>query len=792
MKFPETWLRSLVDIAVDRDALVHRLTMSGLEVESVEAVGAALDGVVVAEIVACEKHPNADKLRVCEVSIGSGKLQIVCGAPNARVGLKAPLAKVGAKLPNGIEIKKASLRGVESNGMLCSAKELGIDADASGLMELPADAPVGESLAKYLGLPDASIELKLTPNRPDCLSVHGLARDVGALFASSFHPSEIRSQPTSTDTKRAIRLDAGADCPRYLGRVIEGIDPTAKTPLWMAERLRRSGSRPISAVVDVTNYVMLELGQPLHAFDNAKVAGDVIVRRARNGEQLKLLDGSEHDLTEKFLVIADEKKALALGGVMGGFDSRVTDETRDVFLESAHFAPPAIMGRARELALSSDAAHRFERGVDPDLPRSAIERATELLVAIAGGKAGPVVEASREENLPTRKPVVLRRDRLRRVLDIEIADAEVERILTALGMKIERTADGWRVAPPSWRFDIAIEEDLIEEVIRVHGYERVPSRAPRGSLVVPAMPEAKLGASAFRAQLAARDYVEAVCFAFLDARTLKQWKLDEGAVPLANPLSAELGVMRTSLLPGLVSALIANRRRQQERVRLFEIGNVFAAGKDAPVETARIAGVAVGTAFAEQWGETPRRPLDFFDLKGDVESMLALTRSAHEFRWEPGGPEWLHPGQSATVFRGERRVGSAGALHPDLVRTLDIGADVFAFELDLDPVSGRPLPSAVPVSRFPSLRRDISFEVAEDVPYARIEALIRDAVGENLSHIVLFDRYAGPNLGTNVKSLATGLILQDRYRTLTDQDADRCRALAVAALEAGCNAKLRG
>jgi phenylalanyl-tRNA synthetase beta chain len=792
MKFPETWLRSLVDIAVDRDALVHRLTMSGLEVESVEAVGAALDGVVVAEIVACEKHPNADKLRVCEVSIGSGKLQIVCGAPNARVGLKAPLAKVGAKLPNGIEIKKASLRGVESNGMLCSAKELGIDADASGLMELPADAPVGESLAKYLGLPDASIELKLTPNRPDCLSVHGLARDVGALFASSFHPSEIRSQPTSTDTKRAIRLDAGADCPRYLGRVIEGIDPTAKTPLWMAERLRRSGSRPISAVVDVTNYVMLELGQPLHAFDNAKVAGDVIVRRARNGEQLKLLDGSEHDLTEKFLVIADEKKALALGGVMGGFDSRVTDETRDVFLESAHFAPPAIMGRARELALSSDAAHRFERGVDPDLPRSAIERATELLVAIAGGKAGPVVEASREENLPTRKPVVLRRDRLRRVLDIEIADAEVERILTALGMKIERTADGWRVAPPSWRFDIAIEEDLIEEVIRVHGYERVPSRAPRGSLVVPAMPEAKLGASAFRAQLAARDYVEAVCFAFLDARTLKQWKLDEGAVPLANPLSAELGVMRTSLLPGLVSALIANRRRQQERVRLFEIGNVFAAGKDAPVETARIAGVAVGTAFAEQWGETPRRPLDFFDLKGDVESMLALTRSAHEFRWEPGDPQWLHPGQSATVFRGERRVGSAGALHPDLVRTLDIGADVFAFELDLDPVSGRPLPSAVPVSRFPSLRRDISFEVAEDVPYARIEALIRDAVGENLSHIVLFDRYAGPNLGTNVKSLATGLILQDRYRTLTDQDADRCRALAVAALEAGCNAKLRG
>jgi phenylalanyl-tRNA synthetase beta chain len=792
MKFSENWLRSLVNVAADRDALVHRLTMAGLEVEGVEPVGAALDGVVVAEIVGCEKHPNADKLRVCQVAAGDATLQIVCGAPNARVGLKAPLARIGAKLPNGIEIRQAALRGVESNGMLCSAKELGIDADASGLMELPADAPVGETLENYLGLPDASIELKLTPNRPDCLSVHGLARDVGALFGSVFHPPKIEPQPSAIETKRAIRLDAGADCPRYLGRVIEGIDATAKTPLWMAERLRRSGLRPISAVVDVTNYVMIELGQPLHAFDNAKVAGAVIVRRANEGEKLKLLDGSEHALAEKFLVIADEKHALALGGVMGGFDSRVTDDTRDVFLESAHFAPPVIMGRSRELALSSDAAHRFERGVDPELPRKAIERATELLIAIAGGKAGLVVEAVRENDLPKRNPVSLRRDRLRRVLDIEIADAEIERILSALGMHVERTADGWRAVPPSWRFDIEIEEDLIEEVVRVHGYERVPTRAPRGSLVVPPMPEARLRAAALRTQLTARDYVEAVCFAFLDAKVLKQWKLDEGAVELANPLSAELGVMRTSLLPGLVSALTANRRRQQERVRLFEVGNVFRSGKDMPVETARIAGVAAGPVFAEQWGETPRRAVDFFDLKGDVESMLALTQSAHEFRWETAGEPWLHPGQSAAVFRRDRRVGWVGALHPDLVKALDAGSDIYVFELDLDPISERPLPNAVPVSRFPSLRRDISFEVAEEVPYARIESLIRDAVGENLSHIVLFDRYAGPNPGTNFKSLAIGLILQDRYRTLTDQDADRCRALAVAALEAGCNAKLRG
>jgi len=792
MKFSENWLRQLVDIDADRDTLVHRLTMSGLEVEGVEPLGAALDGVVVAEIVGCEKHPNADKLRVCAVAAGGEKIQIVCGAPNARVGLKAPLAKIGAKLPNGIEIKQAALRGVDSRGMLCSAKELGIDADASGLMELPADAPVGESLARYLGLPDASIELKLTPNRPDCLSVHGLARDVGALFAAPFHPPEIKPQPDAIETKRTIRLDAGADCPRFVGRVIEGIDPGAKSPLWLVERLRRSGLRSISAVVDITNYVMLELGQPLHAFDNAKVFGTVVVRRARNGEKLKLLDGSEHALTDRFLVVADDNGASALGGVMGGWDSRVTDATHDVFFEAAHWAPPIIMGRSRELALHSDAAHRFERGVDPELPRKAIERATGLLVAIAGGKAGPVVETVRADDLPKRPPVSLRRDRLARVLDIEVTDVEVERILSALGMKLERTADGWRATPPSWRFDIEIEEDLIEEVARVHGYERVPTRAPRGELRVPPMPEGRLGAAAFRAQLAARDYVEAVCFAFLDAATLKQWHLDAGAVPLANPLSAELGVMRTSLLPGLVAALVANRRRQQERVRLFELGNVFAAGNGAPVETARIAGVAVGTVFAEQWGETPRRPVDFFDVKGDVESMLALTQSAHAFRWAPSDAPWLHPGQSAAVFRGERRIGYVGALHPDLAKTLDTGADVYVFELDFDAIAPRPLPSAVAVSKFPSLRRDISFELPETVPYAQVEALIRDAVGENLADIVLFDRYAGPNLGTDIKSLAIGLILQDRYRTLTDQDADRCRALAVAALEAGCNAKLRG
>ena len=792
MKFSENWLREVVEIPVDRDALMHRLTMAGLEVEGVEALGGGLDGVVVGEIVACAPHPNADKLRVCEVAADGAPLTIVCGAPNARVGLKAPLATIGTTMPNGIVIKKAALRGVESNGMLCSAKELGIDADASGLMELPADAPAGMPLARYLGLPDASIEIKLTPNRPDCLSVHGLARDAAALFGSALRAPAAAAVATASASARAVRLEAGADCPRYIGRVIEGIDATAKSPLWLAERLRRSGLRPISAIVDVTNYVMLELGQPLHAFDNDALDGAVVVRRARPGESLKLLDGNEHTLSDDFLVIADDAKPLALAGLMGGYDSRVTDATRNVFLESAHFAPAAIAGRARKLGMHTDASHRFERGVDPELPRRALERASALLVEIAGGKAGPVVEAVRTDDLPRRAPIALRRARLARVLDLVVDDAEVVRILGALGLVVEATADGWRATPPSWRFDLAIEEDLIEEVVRVYGYERVPTRAPRGELLGPALPEGRVALAQMRAQLVARDYAEAVCYAFVAAPTLVQWTLDDDMIPLANPLSAELGVMRTSLLPGLVAALAANRRRQQERVRLFEVGNVFhRAANGEPVETLRIAGVACGNAAAEQWGEAARA-FDFFDAKGDVESLFALTNTAGEFACAAAAQPWLHPGQCAHFTRARQTVGYIGALHPDLARTLDLGDDVFVFELDVEAIAPRALPKAEGLSRFPSVRRDLSIELPEEVAFGAVEKAIRDSVGETLREVVLFDRYAGGNLGSGIKSLAMGLILQDRYRTLTDQDADRYVALAVAALESFCKAKLRG
>jgi phenylalanyl-tRNA synthetase beta chain len=797
MRFSENWLRSLVDVPADRAGLVERLTLSGLEVESVEPLGAQLEGVIVARIVECTPHPAADKLRVCRVETGSGEVQIVCGAPNARAGLKAPLATIGANLPNGVAIKTAKLRGIESKGMLCSAKELAVDADASGLMELPEDAPVGTPLAQYLGLPDASIELKLTPNRSDCLGMRGLADEVAAEFGTHAKGFDFAAVSAAIKTQRAIRLEAGADCPRYLGRAIRGIDPAAKTPVWMAQRLRAAGIKPIGAVVDVTQYVMLELGQPLHAFDESKLEGSIVVRRARANETLKLLDGNEAKLDPEFLLIADEKRPLALAGVMGGFDSRVTDGTRDVFLESAHFAPAVIMGRARKLGLNTDAAHRFERGVDPELPRLATERATALLMEIAGGQAGDIVEAALPEHFAHTAPITLRRARIARVLGIRIADAQVQRILSALGMQLAATDEGWRVTPPSRRFDIQREEDLIEERARIHGYAQIPAHLPAGGPPAPMEDETRMPESALRAQLAARDFNEAVCYAFVEAQRLQTWGIAERAVPLANPLSAEMAVMRTSLLPGLVDALGANRRRQQSRVRLFEFGRVFArdpgAGtgdREAPVETPMLAAVACGGADAEQWGEKSRA-LDFHDLKGDLESLLAMGGSQGWSFDREELPAWLHPGRGARVLLNGEPVGALGALHPRLLRALDQDEDVYAFEVEAEPLRRRMLASPRPLPRFPAVRRDIAVELPRTVPWAEIERSLRKTLGPMLADTFVFDVYTGPGLKQDQKSVAMGLILQDASRTLTDQDADGCVAAALASLETLFGARLR-
>lgn len=792
MKFSENWLRELVEIKADRAALAHALTMAGLEVEELTVLGEGLAGVVVAEIVAAEKHPEADRLQVCTVNAGqAGLLQIVCGAPNARVGIKVPLAMVGASLPGGLSIKAAKLRGVDSFGMLCSAKELGIDADASGLLELPLDAPVGQPLADYMGLPDASIELKLTPNRPDCLGLVGLAHDVAALFGSAVNVPAQAAAAVTAKACRGIRLEAGKDAPRYLGRVVEGIDPAARTPLWLAERLRRSGLRPISAMVDIANYVMLELGQPLHAFDNDTLQGDIVVRHARAGETLKLLDGSTAKLDEGFVLIADEHEPLAVAGVMGGFDSRVTDTTRNIFLESAHFAPAAIMGRARKLGLHTDASHRFERGVDPELPRRALERATELVLAIAGGNAGPVLVAEHVADLPKPAAVTLRRARLKRVLGVGVADVEVARIFTALGMRVETHAEGWRITAPSSRFDIEREEDLIEEVARIFGYDNIPTHSPAGALALAIEPEARINELALREQLAARGYYEAVNLSFLSAELLARWGFTERLVPLANPLSADLAIMRPSLLPGLIEALRHNRARQQERVRMFELARVFAAG-DPPVETPSVAIVASGNAHAEQWGE-PSRQLDFHDLKGDLDALIAWGGEPQ--RWSvhaDGLPAWLHPGRGARVARDGETVGYLGALHPQLARTLDLGADVHVLELTLEPLLARRLPLARPVPRFPAVRRDIAMDLPEEINWSQIEQTVRGSLGLRLQELRLFDRYSGKGVEAGRKSLAMGLILQDASRTLTDDDADRCVREAVAALEQTCKAKLRG
>ncbi|WP_027080543.1 phenylalanine--tRNA ligase subunit beta [Luteimonas mephitis] len=793
MKFSENWLRQHVHTTATRDELAATLTAIGLEVEELTPLGERLDGVVVARIVSAEKHPEADRLQVCQIDAGNGVLlQIVCGAPNARAGLVAPLATIGARVGE-LTIKAAKLRGVESNGMLCSARELGIDADASGLLELPDDAPVGAPLAGYLGLPDASIELKLTPNRADCFSVRGIAFDVAAACGSEVTALDAAPVPAQGDAALEVRLDAGADAPRYVGRVISGVDASRPTPVWMAERLRRSGIRPVSLLVDITQYVMLELGQPMHAFDRDLLHGPVGVRHARAGEALKLLDGRDVVADPGFLVITDADRAVALAGVMGGFDTRVTDTTKNVFLEAAHFAPSAIIGRGRRLGLHTDAGHRFERGVDPELPRTAIEVATRLIVDIAGGMPGPVTEAELPDHLPRPRTIKLRRARLARVLGLSIADAEVERILRALGLGVDAGAEGWTVTAPTRRFDLAIEEDLIEEVARIHGYDAIPTTLPGGATRLVAPTETEVTEQDLRRQLAARDYLEAINYAFVDAGLLASWQVQDGAVPLANPLSAELGVMRTQLLPGLVDALARNAARQQSRVRLFELGKVFESGEgqpqQAPVETLRIAAVACGDASAGQWG-VPARRVDFHDLKGDLDSLAALSGVKLEYR--AAQPAWAHPGRAAEVLCDGLVIGAIGEVHPRLQQALGLDHAVEAFELDLEPLRRRAVPRARPLSRFPSVRRDLAFVVAQDVPWEAVAGTVRAAAGEALRDLQLFDRYVGKGVESGFKSLAMGLILQEDSRTLTDREVDAVVAGVTAALESAHAARIRG
>ena len=794
MKFSENWLRQHVKTSASRDALAATLTAIGLEVEALTTLGEQLDGVVVGKILAAEKHPEADKLQICQVDAGgAAPLQIVCGAPNARAGLMAPLATIGTQV-GSLTIKAAKLRGVASNGMLCSAKELGIDADASGLLELPDDAPVGKPLADYLGLPDASIELKLTPNRADCFGVRGIAFDVAAATGCEVEPLHAEPVAAVTTAAMAVELNAGADAPRFCCRVIEGVNATAKTPLWMAQRLLRSGVRPISLLVDVTQYIMLELGQPMHAYDRDLLTGPLGVRHARAGETLKLLNGDAAELDAQFLVITDADRVVGLAGIMGGDATKVSDGTRNVVLEAAHFAPAAIIGRSRKLGLHTDAGHRFERGVDPELPPIAIEYASRLILEIAGGTPGPLVDVARLSDMPQPQVVRLRRARLARVLGTQVDDAEVTRMLGALGFAVEYTDAGWTVTVPPRRFDIAIEEDLVEEIARIHGYDAIPATLPAGSTRLIAPSETHSSEHDTRRQLVAREYLEAINYAFVDAALLAYWQLDTGSVALANPLSAELGVMRTRLLPGLTAALARNSARQQSRVRLFELGRTFAAGSDAPIETRRIAAVACGDAASEQWGVAARK-LDFHDIKGDLDSLAAISGATLEYR--ASTQPFAHPGRSAEVYRLNEAgdavcIGWIGQLHPRVQQAMAIDAEVYGFELELDALLVRPLPRAAALSRYPSVRRDLAFVVPESVHWAVMQASVRQAAGNQLRDLQLFDRYVGKGVESGCKSLAMALILQDDSRTLTDRDVDAVVAEVVAALSANHGAVIRG
>jgi phenylalanyl-tRNA synthetase beta chain len=765
--------------------------MAGLEVDSVTLAAGVFSGVVVGEVLSTEQHPDADKLRVCQVSNGSETFQVVCGAPNVRPGLKIPFAMIGAELPGDFKIKKAKLRGVESNGMLCSQSELQVGEGNDGLMELPADAPVGQDFRVYLELDDASIEVDLTPNRGDCLSVAGLAREVGALYDAKVTRPQIAAVPVTHDEVRSVEVLAPKACPRYLGRVIRNVDLSRPTPLWMVERLRRSEVRSIDAAVDITNYVMLELGQPLHAFDLAEINGGIRVRMAQEGEKLVLLDGQEVSLRADTLVIADHQRALAIAGVMGGEHSGVSSTTRDIFLESAFFDQIAVAGKARSYGLHTDASHRYERGVDWQLAREAMERATGLLLEITGGEAGPVIETVSEQDLPSIAPVTLRAERIEQMLGMQMDAAEIERLLSALGLTISsETAGQWRVEVPSHRFDISLEVDLIEELARLYGYNRLPVRYPQARLAPQANAESRAGLPALRRLLVARGYQEAITYSFIDPKWFELFNPGVAPLLLANPISNDMAAMRSSLWPGLVKALQHNLNRQQDRIRLFESGLRFVGQLDGLKQEPMLAGVICGSRLPEGWAQG-RDAVDFFDIKADVEAVLGFSGALDEFTFTPGQHPALHPGQTARIERDGREVGYLGALHPELVKSLGLDRAVFVFELILDEVVTGRLPKFHELSRFPEVRRDLALLADLDVPASSVLDVIRENAGEWLTDLRLFDVYQGKGIDPHRKSLAVGLTWQHPSRTLNDDEVNATTHAILTSLEERLNATLR-
>ncbi len=787
MKISEQWLRTWVNPSISTEEMVEQLTMAGLEVEGTEPAAGEFTDVVVANVESVEKHPDADKLSVCQVTDGNETLQIVCGADNVRAGLSVALARVGAVLPGNFNIKPAKLRGVASAGMLCSEKELGLAEQSDGIMELPADAPVGTNLRDYLELDDTIIEIDLTPNRGDCLSVAGIARELGSLNQCDVTEEVHDPYTQKINDTFEVNIEAPEACSHYAGRVLRDVDVNAPTPVWMIERLRRSGIRSLGAVVDITNYVMIELGQPMHAFDLDQLDGRIRVRYAKESETITLLDGKSIDLDQNTLVIADNSRPLALAGIMGGENSGVNDQTRSIFLESAYFAQEVIAGKARGYGLHTDSSHRFERGVDPQLQVHAIDRATELILEICGGEVGPVTDVTTKAHPQDRHPIDLRYERINRVLGIQLEQDEIIDILERLGMEVKSFKDHWMVKPPSFRFDIEIEADLLEELVRIHGYNNIPRTQPKYHAAMREMSEHQQPLTRLRKSLVDRGYFEAITYSFVDPKWQAILDPDNAAVKLSNPLSSEMSVMRTTIWPGLLQAVRHNLNRQQNRVRLFETGQVFLQGDTEMAQIDRISGAICGLINDEQWAESSRA-VDFYDLKADVESLFGAEA---EIEYRAEAHPALHPGQSAALYNNGKAIGWMGALHPQAVTELDLSNTVYIFELDLEAVCQSHLPSFRPLSKFPEVRRDLAILIDENVSAQSIEDCIRDSTSKILQEVRLFDIYTGKGVDKGLKSVAFGLILQDFSRTLTDLDIDSEIESVVNALNQNFAATLR-
>ncbi|SJZ47113.1 phenylalanyl-tRNA synthetase subunit beta [Vibrio cincinnatiensis] len=773
MKFSESWLREWVNPAVTTDELTHQITMAGLEVDDVLPVAGTFTGVKVGHVVECGQHPDADKLRVTKVDVGEEELlDIVCGAPNCRQGLKVAVATVGAVLPGDFKIKKAKLRGQPSHGMLCSFSELGIDVESNGIMELADDAVIGTDFREFLTLDDVTIDVDLTSNRADCFSLRGMAREVGVLNRADVVEPAVSPVAPTIDANISIEVKAPAACPRYLGRIVKNVNVQAQTPLWMQEKLRRCGIRSIDPIVDITNYVMLEQGQPMHAFDLAKIEGGIVVRLAEQGEKLTLLDGSEAELNADTLIIADHNKALAIAGIFGGEHSGVNSETKDVLLECAFFAPDHIRGRARSYGLHTDSSMRYERGVDYALQFTAMERATQLLIDICGGEVAPVVAAESDADLPKPNTVALRRTKLDNLLGHHIADADVVEILQRLGMSVETTTEGWMATAPTWRFDIAIEQDLVEEVGRIYGYDNIPNQAPAAALNMNLHKEANLPLKRVRDLLVDRGYHEAITYSFVEPEQQKLIVPDVEPLILPNPISADMSAMRLSLIQGLLNTVVHNQKRQQPRVRLFEQGLRFIpdqAAENGMRQESMLAGVISGTRSEEHWNiETAT--VDFFDLKGDVEAILELTANGKAYRFAAAKHPALHPGQSAAIMLDGKEIGVIGTVHPELERKFGLNGRTIVFEIEWSAINSKVIPEAVALSKFPSNRRDIAVVVDQTIASGDIVDACRVAGGELLKEAKLFDVYVGKGVAEGKKSLAIALTLQSSERTLEEAD----------------------